>query len=88
MSASINPQNEERRAQAMLSSLTQYEKAADLFAPRNSQGEMAQSAARDNRHYGEFFMRVMSAIKLTRRPVVDEPLQHSVSAPRQATTAG
>lgn len=84
----INPQGEEMRAQAIVDSLTDYNKAVKVFAPRNAQGETAEREANANRSYGESIMRVFQAIKLNRRPVVDEPVQQPIGSPRQVTTTG
>jgi hypothetical protein len=88
MLTSINPQGEEIRAQAVLSSLTDYKKAVDLFAPRSPQVETAELAANANRNNGQSIMRVFKAIRLNRRPVVDESAQQPAYSPQHVTTSG
>jgi hypothetical protein len=84
MFAPTNPEREEMRAQAILRSFTEYREAVDLFAP---QGETAECAAPANRNNGQSITRFFKAIKLNRRPMVDEPVQQSAYSPRQVTTS-
>jgi hypothetical protein len=89
MLAPINPELERIRAQAILRALTEYSEASTLFAPRSSQGERncdqvetAELAANANRNNGQSIMRFFKAIKLNRRPMVDEAAQRSAYSPR------
>ncbi|MBN2305445.1 MAG: hypothetical protein JXQ72_13250 [Anaerolineae bacterium] len=95
MFSPTNPKNEEIRAQAILSSLTDYEKAVEVFAPRNRRGEQicdevetVELTAHAHRNNGRSIAGVFKAIKLNRRPVVDEPVQPPVRSPRQVITSG
>ena len=84
----INPEGERIRAQAILRSFTEYDKAVELFAPRSSQAETTEPAAHAKRGNGQFIMRVFKAIKRDRRPVVDKAVQKPAYSPRQVTTSG
>lgn len=85
MFAPINPQNEERRAQAIVDSLTDRNQAAAIFASRNAQSKASERSATANRNYGQMIVRAFKALKPNRRPVVDEPVQRPVGSPRQVT---
>jgi hypothetical protein len=95
MFAPINPEGERIRAQAILRSFTEYREAVNLFAPMSpqgerirAQGETAELAANANRNNRRSIMQVFKAIKLYRRPVVDESVQQLAYSPRQVTTSG
>jgi hypothetical protein len=85
MFAPTNPEREQIRAQAILRSFTEYREAVNLFDP---QGERAERAANADRNNVQSIMRFFKAIKLSRRPVVDEPVQQSAYSARQVTTTG
>jgi hypothetical protein len=89
----INPEGERIRAQAILRSFTEYREAVNMFAPMSPQGERirdqvetAELAANANRNNRRSIMQVFKAIKLNRRPVVDESVQQLAYSPRQVTT--
>lgn len=88
MFAPTNPENERIRAQSILRSFTEYEEAVNLFVPTSSQGEQncdqveTAVVANAHRNYGQSIMRVFKAIKLNRRPVVDESVQRPAYSPR------
>jgi hypothetical protein len=93
--STINPEGERIRAQAILRSFTEYNEVVELFAPMSSHGgrvceqvETAELAANTNRNNRRSIMQVFKAIKLNRRPVVDESVQQLAYSPRQATTSG
>ena len=81
----MNPQNEERRAQAMLGTLTDHNQAVEAFGPKRlqhkqvrAQVETTESTAEANteasRNDAPAITRVFQAIKNS-RPVIDEPVQ-------------
>lgn len=80
----INPQSEEIRAQAILSSLTDHKKAVNLLAP---QADKTEPAANANGSNGRSIMRLFKAIRLNRRPAVDDSVQQPAYSPRQVTLA-
>lgn len=84
----INPQGEQIRAQAILSSLTEYEKAVDLFGPVNPQDATAEPTAHATRNNRWSIMQIFKALKLNRRPIVHEPVQDPGYSPRQVTSGG
>ncbi|MBI5961817.1 MAG: hypothetical protein HY866_23975 [Chloroflexi bacterium] len=95
MLAPINPEGERIRAQAILRSFTDYREAVNLFAPMSPQDERisdqvetAKVAANANHNKRRSIMQVFKAIKLNRRPVVDESVQPLAYSPRQVTTSG
>ena len=95
MFAPTNPEVERIRALRVLRSLTEYSEAVNVFAPRSSQGERirdqvetAELAANADRSNGPSIMRFFRAIKLNRRPVVDESVQRSAYSPRYVTPSG
>jgi hypothetical protein len=91
MFSPTNPEAERIRAKAILRSFTEYKEAVDLFAPMSShgdQGETAELAANANRNNGQSIVRIFKAIKLNRRPVVNESVQQLAYSPRQVRTSG
>jgi len=91
----INPEGERIRAQSILRSFTEYREAVNLFAPTGPQDERtrdqvetAELAANANRNNDQSIMRIFKAIKLNRRPVVDESVQQPAYSPRQVTSSG
>ena len=79
MIAPINPQNEQNRAQAIVNSLTDYDKAVDVMTRARRQGEQirtqaetAEPAAKPNRNNGQSIQRAFNALKLNQHRVVDE----------------
>ncbi len=95
MFGSMNPEGERIRAKAILRSFTEYREAVELFGPRSPQGEqvrdqveIAEVAAHANRNNRRSITQVFKAIKLNRRPVVDESVQQRAYSPRQVTPSG
>ncbi|WP_162909738.1 hypothetical protein [Aggregatilinea lenta] len=84
----INPEAERIRAQAILRSFTEYDKAVELFAPRNSQAETTEPAANTTRSNGPFITRVFKSIKRNHRPAVEDAAQQPAYSPRPVTTSG
>jgi hypothetical protein len=86
MISQINPEAERIRAEAMLRSFTDYEAAVDLFVPHGSQNGTAELEAAANSNNSQSpVMRVLKALKLNRRPVVNESVQQPAYAARQVT---
>ncbi|HEX3049774.1 MAG TPA: hypothetical protein VHP83_03890 [Aggregatilineaceae bacterium] len=84
MSGAINPEIERIRAQAILRSFTDYQEAVELFAPTRTD----DCADANNRHTRRSIMRVFQALKLNRRPVVEEPVQQPAYSSQPVTTSG
>jgi hypothetical protein len=82
MLASVNPEYERIRAQAILRSFTEFDKAVNLFAPTVPQGEHPCAQVEVNRSAanadGISIMRFFKAIRLNRRNANPRPqLDHA-----------
>lgn len=62
-----NPEGERIRAQAMLRSFTEHDKAVDTFGPMRPQGEKTELAADTNHNNGRSIMQFFKTIKLKSR---------------------
>jgi hypothetical protein len=80
----MNPENEQRRAEATLRSFTEYNEAVELFArPENDQVETVELTANIDRNQSPILMRVFNAIKLNS----SESMQQPAYSPRPVTAS-